>query len=178
MKSANLGYPRIGRNREWKKALEAYWSGKLEEKELHEELKNIRLQNLKLQQEKGIEAIPVGDFTYYDHVLDTAVMFGLIPQRFGYEGGTPDLSVYYAMARGSREAAACEMTKWFNTNYHYIVPELEENLEPKLTRNRPLEAYREAKGGAGDRRQTGYRRAVYVPEAVQGVRSGSARQLD
>lgn len=149
MKSANLGYPRIGRNREWKKALEAYWSGKLEEKELHEELKNIRLQNLKLQQEKGIEAIPVGDFTYYDHVLDTAVMFGLIPQRFGYEGGTPDLSVYYAMARGSREAAACEMTKWFNTNYHYIVPELEENLEPKLTRNRPLEAYREAKGELG-----------------------------
>ncbi|WP_059049376.1 5-methyltetrahydropteroyltriglutamate--homocysteine S-methyltransferase [Paenibacillus senegalimassiliensis] len=148
MKSANLGFPRIGRNREWKKALEAFWSGKLEEQDLHAELKRIRLGNLKLQQDKGVEVIPVGDFTYYDHILDLAVMFGLIPQRFGYTGGTPDLSVYYAMARGNRDAAAFEMTKWFNTNYHYIVPELGE-LQPKLTRNQPLEAYREAKAELG-----------------------------
>ncbi|WP_018752088.1 5-methyltetrahydropteroyltriglutamate--homocysteine S-methyltransferase [Paenibacillus sanguinis] len=148
MKSANLGFPRIGRNREWKKALEAFWSGKLEEQDLHAELKRIRLGNLKLQQDKGVEVIPVGDFTYYDHILDLAVMFGLIPQRFGYTGGTPDLSVYYAMARGNRDAAAFEMTKWFNTNYHYIVPELGE-LQPKLTRNLPLEAYREAKAELG-----------------------------
>lgn len=148
MKSANLGFPRIGRNREWKKALEAFWSGKLEEQDLHAELKRIRLGNLKLQQDKGVEVIPVGDFTYYDHILDLAVMFGLIPQRFGYTGGTPDLFVYYAMARGNRDAAAFEMTKWFNTNYHYIVPELGE-LQPKLTRNQPLEAYREAKAELG-----------------------------
>lgn len=148
MKSANLGFPRIGRNREWKKALEAFWSGKLEEQDLHAELKRIRLGNLKLQQDKGVEVIPVGDFTYYDHILDLAVMFGLIPQRFGYTGGTPDLSVYYAMARGNRDAAAFEMTKWFNTNYHYIVPELGE-LQPKLTHNQPLEAYREAKAELG-----------------------------
>ena len=148
MKSANLGFPRIGRHREWKKALEAFWSGKLDEQDLHAELKRIRLSNLKLQQDKGIEVIPVGDFTYYDHILDLAVMFGLIPQRFGYTGGTPDLSVYYAMARGNRDAAAFEMTKWFNTNYHYIVPELGE-LQPKLTRNLPLEAYREAKAELG-----------------------------
>ena len=148
MKSANLGFPRIGRHREWKKALEAFWSGKLEEQDLHAELKRIRLSNLKLQQDKGIEVIPVGDFTYYDHILDLAVMFSLIPQRFGYTGGTPDLSVYYAMARGNRDAAAFEMTKWFNTNYHYIVPELGE-LQPKLTRNLPLEAYREAKAELG-----------------------------
>ncbi|MDP4097408.1 5-methyltetrahydropteroyltriglutamate--homocysteine S-methyltransferase [Paenibacillus sp. P96] len=148
MKSANLGYPRIGRDREWKKALEAYWSSRLEEEVLHAELKAIRLHGLQSQKEKGIDVIPVGDFTYYDHVLDTAVMFGLIPERFGYTGGEPDLSVYFAMARGTRTATACEMTKWFNTNYHYIVPELAD-AEPKLTRNKPLAAYLEAKAELG-----------------------------
>ncbi|GAA3407265.1 5-methyltetrahydropteroyltriglutamate--homocysteine S-methyltransferase [Paenibacillus hodogayensis] len=148
MKSGNLGYPRIGRNREWKKALEAYWAGKLEEEAFHAELKAIRLGNLKAQQERGIEIIPVGDFTYYDHILDTAVMFGLIPARFGRLEGKPDLSVYYAMARGSRDATACEMTKWFNTNYHYIVPELDQ-ANPVLTGNRLLDTYREAKTELG-----------------------------
>lgn len=148
MKSANLGYPRIGIDREWKKALEAFWLGKLAEQDLHAELKAIRLRHLKAQQTKGVDVIPVGDFTYYDHVLDTAVMFGLIPGRFGEPGGEPGLSDYYAMARGSREATACEMTKWFNTNYHYIVPELQ-HLQPRLTRNRPLEAYLEAKSELG-----------------------------
>jgi 5-methyltetrahydropteroyltriglutamate--homocysteine methyltransferase len=148
MKSGNLGYPRIGREREWKKALEAYWAGRLEEEKLHSELKALRLQGLQTQKKKGVDVIPVGDFTYYDHVLDTAVMFGLIPERFGYAGGEPDLSVYFAMARGTREATACEMTKWFNTNYHYIVPELAD-IEPKLTRNKPLDAYLEAKAELG-----------------------------
>ncbi|MFB5265223.1 5-methyltetrahydropteroyltriglutamate--homocysteine S-methyltransferase [Paenibacillus enshidis] len=148
MKSGNLGYPRIGQDRKWKKALEAYWSGRLEEEELHAELRAIRLRGLQTQKEKGIDVIPVSDFTYYDHVLDTAVMFGLIPERFGYAGGEPDLSVYFAMARGTREATACEMTKWFNTNYHYIVPELEDT-EPKLTKNKPLNAYLEAKAELG-----------------------------
>jgi 5-methyltetrahydropteroyltriglutamate--homocysteine methyltransferase len=148
MRSGNLGYPRIGKDREWKKALESYWAGKLGEQDFHTELKAIRLRNLKAQQERGIDVIPVGDFTYYDHVLDTAAMFGLVPERFHYEGGYPNLTVYYAMARGSREATACEMTKWFNTNYHYIVPELGE-IEPKLTRNRPLDAFREAKSELG-----------------------------
>ncbi|RAU97155.1 5-methyltetrahydropteroyltriglutamate--homocysteine S-methyltransferase [Paenibacillus sp. YN15] len=148
MKSGNLGYPRIGLERQWKKALEAYWAGDLAEAELQTRLKDIRLSNLKAQQERGIEIIPVGDFTYYDHVLDTAVMFGIIPKRFGYEGGAPSLSVYYAMARGSKDAAACEMTKWFNTNYHYIVPELA-GAHPVLTGNRLLEAYKEAKEELG-----------------------------
>ncbi|GGD59754.1 5-methyltetrahydropteroyltriglutamate--homocysteine S-methyltransferase [Paenibacillus nasutitermitis] len=148
MKSSNLGYPRIGEKREWKKALEAYWSGKLEEEAFHAELKAIRLRNLKKQKEQGIDCIPVGDFSYYDHILDTATMFGIVPGRFGYEGGKPDLQTYYAMARGTREATACAMTKWFNTNYHYIVPELEDR-QPQLTANRPLEAYREAKTELG-----------------------------
>lgn len=148
MRSGNLGYPRIGKGREWKKALELYWAGKLEEEAFQAEMKAIRLRNLKTQQERGIDVIPVGDFTYYDHVLDTAAMFGLVPERFQYEGGVPSLAVYYAMARGSREATACEMTKWFNTNYHYIVPELD-NISPVLTHNRLLDAYREAKAELG-----------------------------
>ncbi len=148
MKSGNLGYPRIGRNREWKKALEAFWSGKLGEEDFHAELKAIRLGNLKTQQERGIDLIPVGDFTYYDQVLDTSTMFGLVPPRFQYDGGVPNLELYYALARGNKEATACEMTKWFNTNYHYIVPELG-GIEPKLTINRPLAAYREAKAELG-----------------------------
>ncbi|MBW7474029.1 5-methyltetrahydropteroyltriglutamate--homocysteine S-methyltransferase [Paenibacillus oenotherae] len=144
MRSGNLGYPRIGKSREWKKALESYWAGKLEEEAFQAEMKAIRLRNLQVQQEREIDVIPVGDFTYYDHVLDTAAMFGLVPARFQYEGGVPSLAVYYAMARGSREATACEMTKWFNTNYHYIVPELDK-ISPVLTHNRLLDAYREAK---------------------------------
>ncbi|MCC3375418.1 5-methyltetrahydropteroyltriglutamate--homocysteine S-methyltransferase [Cohnella sp. REN36] len=148
MFSGNLGYPRIGRNREWKKALERYWAGQLEEGAFHAELKTIRLGNLKAQQERGIDVIPVGDFTYYDHILDLSAMFGLIPARFGYAGGEVDQATYYAVARGNREAAASEMTKWFNTNYHYIVPELAD-ANPDLTRNRLLDAYREAKSELG-----------------------------
>lgn len=146
--SSSLGYPRIGTNREWKKALEAFWAGKLEEEVFLENLKDIRLHHLKKQQEKGIDLIPVGDFSYYDHILDTASMFGLVPARFEYSGGIVPVSTYYAMARGNKEASACEMTKWFNTNYHYIVPELN-GLTPVLTLNRPLEAYREAKRELG-----------------------------
>lgn len=148
MKCANLGYPRIGQNREWKKALEAYWSGQLTEEALNSQLKAIRLGRLKRQRELGVDVIPVGDFTYYDHMLDMSAMFGIIPARFGYSGGQIGLDVYFGAARGSREAAACEMTKWFNTNYHYIVPELA-GARPALTGNRLLDAWREAKTELG-----------------------------
>ncbi|MCU6792334.1 5-methyltetrahydropteroyltriglutamate--homocysteine S-methyltransferase [Paenibacillus sp. WQ 127069] len=148
VKSSALGYPRIGADREWKKALEAFWSGKLEEAEFHHQLQDIRLNHLRKQQEKGIDLIPVNDFSYYDHVLDTAAMFGIIPKRFSYEGGVVPLSVYYGMARGTKGATASEMTKWFNTNYHYIVPELAD-ASPALTENKPLAAYREAKEKLG-----------------------------
>jgi len=148
VKSNVLGYPRIGADREWKKSLEAFWSGKTEEKELHRQLQDIRLNHWRKQQEKGIDIIAVNDFSYYDHMLDTATMFGIIPQRFAYEGGVVPLSVYYGIARGTKDAAASEMTKWFNTNYHYIVPELN-GASPMLTENRPLNAYREAKEKLG-----------------------------
>ncbi|WP_053371937.1 5-methyltetrahydropteroyltriglutamate--homocysteine S-methyltransferase [Paenibacillus sp. FJAT-27812] len=148
VKSSVLGYPRIGADREWKKALEAFWSGKLEESDFHNKLKEIRLNHLRKQKEKGIDFIAVNDFSYYDHILDTAAMFGIIPKRFAYEGGAVPLSVYYGIARGTKDATASEMTKWFNTNYHYIVPELD-GAAPALTENKPLQAYREAKEELG-----------------------------
>lgn len=147
-KSSVLGYPRIGADREWKKALEAFWAGKLEETEFLQRLQDIRLDHLRKQQAKGVDLIPVNDFSFYDHILDTAVMFGIVPKRFSYDGGAVPLSVYYGIARGTKDAAASEMTKWFNTNYHYIVPELD-GAEPALTENRPLVAYREAKAQLG-----------------------------
>ncbi|MFC0273026.1 5-methyltetrahydropteroyltriglutamate--homocysteine S-methyltransferase [Metabacillus herbersteinensis] len=144
VKSSNLGYPRIGEQREWKKALEQFWAGKLEEKSFLKEIEGIRLHHLQKQIDQGIDLIPVGDFSLYDHVLDTAVMFGLVPKRFEYDGGKVSLETYFDIARGTNGAVASQMTKWFNTNYHYIVPELDE-VEPTLVENRPLQFYKEAK---------------------------------
>ncbi|UQZ32594.1 5-methyltetrahydropteroyltriglutamate--homocysteine S-methyltransferase [Paenibacillus sp. PK3_47] len=146
--TGNLGYPRIGSNREWKKTLESYWSGKINEQDFLAQMAEIQLQHLKAQQQAGITQIPVNDFTFYDHVLDTAAMFGIVPPRYSYDGGQVSLDLYFAMARGSAEAPACEMTKWFNTNYHYIVPEIGSRT-PRLTENKPLAAYRFAKAQAG-----------------------------
>lgn len=146
--TSSLGYPRIGKNREWKKSLEAYWAGQTDEQSFRSQMEEIQLQHLQTQQQAGIDLIPVGDFTFYDHVLDTAVMFGIVPERYGYTGGDIPLDLYFAMARGNAEAPACEMTKWFNTNYHYIVPEIG-RLTPTLTANKPLAAYRFAKERAG-----------------------------
>ena len=131
--SSSLGYPRIGENREWKKGLEAFWAGTIEEKEFLAQMQQSRLQHLQKQKEIGIDLIPVNDFTMYDHMLDMAVMFGYVPKRYEYSGGLVPLSIYFAMARGNQHAVACEMTKWFNTNYHYIVPEFQD-IKPVLNR--------------------------------------------
>ena len=147
-KSSNLGYPRIGEKREWKKVLEQFWAGKLEKEAFLKLMEDIRLQHLQKQKDQGIDLIPVGDFSFYDHVLDTAVMFGIVPKRFDYGGGTVSLETYFAIARGTTGAVASEMTKWFNTNYHYIVPELDEAL-PTLVENRPLQFYKEARQKLG-----------------------------
>lgn len=146
--TSNLGYPRIGGSREWKKTLEAYWSGAINEEQLHAGMDELHENHLRKQAEAGIDLVPVGDFTYYDHILDTAEMFGVVPDRFRYEGGPAGMDLLFAMARGNERAAACEMTKWFNTNYHYIVPEIGDT-EPRLVRNKPLEAYRFAKSRLG-----------------------------
>lgn len=142
-RSSLLGYPRIGEQREWKKALEQFWAGKIDEQEFTDKMDQIRLAHLKKQVEIGIDLIPVGDFSFYDHVLDTSAMFGLVPNRFEYSGGKVSLGTYFDIARGNQGAVASEMTKWFNTNYHYIVPELDK--DPVLADNRPLRFFREAK---------------------------------
>ena len=146
--SSNIGYPRIGEKREWKRSLESFWSGEITEEELLSQTGKLRLENLKKQQDAGVELIPVGDHSLYDHVLDTATTFGVVPKRYDYEGGKVDLKTYFAIARGVENAVASEMTKWFNTNYHYIVPELND-VEPKLVDNRALRFYKEAKEELG-----------------------------
>ncbi|MBM7600143.1 5-methyltetrahydropteroyltriglutamate--homocysteine methyltransferase [Virgibacillus halotolerans] len=146
--SSNVGYPRIGENREWKRALEKFWKQEISETALLEETTQLRLNNLQKQQDLGVELIPVGDASLYDHVLDTSIMFGIIPERFKYDGGEVDLDTYFSIARGTNDAVASEMTKWFNTNYHYIVPELR-HAKPTLTSNRPLAFYQEAKDKIG-----------------------------
>ncbi|WP_431309023.1 5-methyltetrahydropteroyltriglutamate--homocysteine S-methyltransferase [Halalkalibacter lacteus] len=144
IKTSNLGYPRIGEKREWKKTLEAYWASTISEKTFYKQMKKYRLHYLQTQIDKKVDLIPVGDFSFYDHVLDTATMFGFVPDRFSYSDGPVSLSTYFSMARGSKDTPACEMTKWFDTNYHFIVPELEER-KPALVWNKPLEAFLEAK---------------------------------
>ncbi|WP_221567831.1 5-methyltetrahydropteroyltriglutamate--homocysteine S-methyltransferase [Alkalihalobacillus sp. TS-13] len=143
--SSSIGYPRIGEKREWKKVLEGFWKGNISENELSTNLKELRIHNLKKQKVIGIDLIPVGDFSLYDQVLDTAVMFGFVPDRFHHQQGKVPLETYFDIARGNEEAVASEMTKWFNTNYHYIVPEIGSDSEPELTENRLLNYFLEAK---------------------------------
>lgn len=146
--SSSLGYPRIGEMREWKRALENYWNGESTQEELIAKTDEIRFNNLKKQKEFGLDLIPVGEFSLYDHVLDTSATFGIVPERYNYKGGKVDIDTYFAMARGVKEAVASEMTKWFNTNYHYMVPELD-HAKPELVENRALAYYKEAKEKLG-----------------------------
>lgn len=115
--ATNLGFPRIGAKRELKRAVESFWAGKIGPEELESTAKRLRREHWKLQQDIGIEHIPSNDFSFYDQVLDTAAMVGAVPARFGYQGEAVDLATYFAMARGSDEVPAMEMTKWFDSNY-------------------------------------------------------------
>jgi len=143
--SANLGFPRIGKNRELKRALEAYWAGRTDLAALETTARELRKEHWTLQKEIGIEQIPSGDFSYYDQVLDTACMVGAVPKRYGFDGAKVDPQTYFAMARGSAEATAMEMTKWFDTNYHYIVPEFQEGQAFKLASSKAVDEFNEAK---------------------------------
>ncbi len=146
--TSNLGYPRIGKGRELKKALEGYWQDKVSEDELKETALNLQVENWGYQREIGIDLIPVNDFSLYDHMLDMATMFGFIPKRFKYKEKAPvPLSLYFTLARGREGIAPLEMTKWFDTNYHYLVPELD--TMPCLLENRPLISYSLARERAG-----------------------------
>lgn len=155
MQTHNLGYPRIGGRRELKKASEQYWAGKLSVQQLLQTGKAIRLQNWQLQKDAGIDLIPCNDFSFYDQVLDTSLMVGAIPERYHTlmeEKQLPDIDLLFAMARGYQQngfdITAMEMTKWFDTNYHYIVPEFTANQKFSLYCNKTLSEFREAKQAA------------------------------
>ncbi|MFW0717774.1 5-methyltetrahydropteroyltriglutamate--homocysteine S-methyltransferase [Pedobacter sp. N23S346] len=139
MQTHNLGYPRIGSNRELKKASEQYWAGKITLAELLSKGRNISEQNWKLQQEAGIDLIPSNDFSYYDQILDMSLTVGAIPKRYNrvvLTKSNNELDLYFAMARGYQkdglDITAMEMTKWLDTNYHYIVPEFYKDQEFSL----------------------------------------------
>ena len=142
-----LGYPRIGVNRELKKAEEAYWAGKITKKELLDAAAQIRKENWQLQKEAGIDLIPSNDFSFYDQTLDLSLSVGAIPER--YNALKDDLlELYFAMAHGYQkngiDVTAMEMTKWFDTNYHYIVPEFTKDQQFKLTCNKAASEFAEA----------------------------------
>lgn len=133
----NLGFPRIGKNRELKLALERYWRGEIDAATLHDIGAEIRARHWQLQAGCGLDYLPVGDFSYYDQVLDATAMLGAIPPRFDWNGSLMDLDTYFRMARGqSRDGTsyrALGMTKWFDTNYHYLVPEITEDHQFTLS---------------------------------------------
>ncbi|MBI4660080.1 MAG: 5-methyltetrahydropteroyltriglutamate--homocysteine S-methyltransferase [Verrucomicrobia bacterium] len=157
VRTHNLGFPRIGAKRELKRALESFWSGKTSEAQLLQTAKAIRAENWRLQQAAGIDLIPSNDFSLYDQMLDTCALVGAVPGRFDWHGDTMDLATYFAMARGgsgqtaqhadsghSKPATALEMTKWFDTNYHYLVPELHAGQTFRLTGAKPFAEFAEA----------------------------------
>jgi 5-methyltetrahydropteroyltriglutamate--homocysteine methyltransferase len=138
------GFPRIGRGRELKFATEGYWRGETSAEELAATAKAIRIENWRLMQDSGIDLIPSNDFSYYDQVLDTIALVGAVPERYGWSGGQVDLDTYFAMARGRQDATAMEMTKWFDTNYHYLVPELGPETGFSLSASKPFDEHAEA----------------------------------
>jgi 5-methyltetrahydropteroyltriglutamate--homocysteine methyltransferase len=153
-----LGAPRIGPRRELKTALESYWSGKSNQPALLEAAAALRAANWARQHARGVTIIPSNDFSLYDHVLDTSVMVGAIPEIYGWKGDAAPLDIYFAMARGaqgethghscahhSQGVAAQEMTKWFDTNYHHMVPEFTTGQNFALSWLKPVEEYCEAK---------------------------------
>jgi 5-methyltetrahydropteroyltriglutamate--homocysteine methyltransferase len=154
--ASNLGFPRVGAHRELKKALEECWSGRESESGLLAVGTALRQQHWTLQKQIGLEHIPSNDFSLYDSVLDTTAMVGAVPSRYGASAGTVDLRTYFAMARGLQEngtsgtahpadVPAMEMTKWFDTNYHYIVPEFKQGQRFHVASLKPVEEFLEAK---------------------------------
>jgi len=143
--ATNLGFPRIGSHRELKAATESYWAGKSLAEELLKTAAALRARHWVTQQKAGIDQIPSNDFSLYDQMLDTIAMLGAVPPRFGHAGGPVPLDLYFSMARGRADQPAMEMTKWFDTNYHYIVPELSADMEFALSSNKAVDEYNEAR---------------------------------
>jgi len=147
------GFPRIGPHRELKFAAEGYWRGETSAEQLASTASEIRQANWKLMQDAGIDLIPSNDFSLYDQVLDAVALVGAVPERYGHGGGDVGLDTYFAMARGHQaegvDVTAMEMTKWFDTNYHYIVPELGPDTEFSLSSTKPFDEFTEAQKALG-----------------------------
>ncbi|MBR0656244.1 5-methyltetrahydropteroyltriglutamate--homocysteine S-methyltransferase [Plastoroseomonas arctica] len=158
---ATLGFPRIGPRRELKVALERYWSGKSDRAALLATAAELRAKSWARQVALGVDHVPSNDFSLYDHVLDTSAMVGAIPAIYGWAGGSVDLDIYFAMARGAQgdaqdecgqgcthkavDVPAAEMTKWFDTNYHYLVPEFAAGQAFALSSTKVIDEYLEAR---------------------------------
>jgi len=163
IRTHNLGYPRIGEHRELKKVTEAFWKGKLSLEELQQTGQTLRQANWRKQQQAGVDLIPVNDFTFYDQTLDMSCLLGNVPPRFQWEGGQTTLETVFTIARGTQGGAtpaghgagecschggvstfASEMTKWFDTNYHYIVPEFQADTKFALSSTKVFDEFAEA----------------------------------
>ncbi|WP_109394573.1 5-methyltetrahydropteroyltriglutamate--homocysteine S-methyltransferase [Proteus terrae] len=148
IRNHTLGFPRIGLDRELKKAQENYWAGKISQEELVAVGKALRARHWQQQADAGVELLPVGDFAWYDQVLGTSLLLGNVPPRHRNEDGSLDLDTLFRVARGraptGKPVAASEMTKWFNTNYHYIVPEFQQGQSFTLAWKELLEEVDEA----------------------------------
>ncbi|MGQ0286920.1 5-methyltetrahydropteroyltriglutamate--homocysteine S-methyltransferase [Pasteurellaceae bacterium 22721_9_1] len=140
-----LGFPRVGAKRELKFAQERYWRKELSEQDLLDLAKALREKNWKHQADANADFVAVGDFTFYDHILDLQVATGAIPARFGFDSQNLTLDQYFQLARGNKEQFAIEMTKWFDTNYHYLVPEFQKTTEFKANPAHYVQQIREAK---------------------------------
>ena len=148
VRSSVHGYPRIGPERELKRATESYWKGRISAQELDAVAADLRRGVYARLREAGVDDIPSNTFSYYDHVLDAAVLFDLVPARFASPAAAKDreeeLRRYFALARGEQDAPPLEMTKWFDTNYHYLVPEVSPSTRPRLVGDKPVTEFREA----------------------------------
>ncbi|MBH5329977.1 5-methyltetrahydropteroyltriglutamate--homocysteine S-methyltransferase [Eikenella sp. S3360] len=148
------GYPRIGAKRELKFAVEAFWKGAKSEAELQQVAADIRRANWAAQKAAGADLLPVGDFSFYDHVLDLLCTLGGIPKRFGFDAANLTLPEYFQLARGNATQFAMEMTKWFDTNYHFIVPEWSADTEFKVNAKNLIAQIKEAKAQGYDIKPT------------------------
>ncbi|MGX5729616.1 5-methyltetrahydropteroyltriglutamate--homocysteine S-methyltransferase [Pseudoxanthomonas beigongshangi] len=152
----NLGFPRIGTRRELKRALEAHWRGDITGAELHAAARDLRHRHWRWQATAGVDVVPCNDFSLYDHVLDTAFLFDAIPESCRGLADTDPLAAYFALARGHQQDGvdlrALEMTKWFDTNYHYLVPELHRDQTFRLRGDKPLVEFSEAREAGFDAR--------------------------
>ncbi|KAL9290208.1 putative 5-methyltetrahydropteroyltriglutamate--homocysteine S-methyltransferase [Arabidopsis thaliana] len=145
MASHIVGYPRMGPKRELKFALESFWDGKSSADDLQKVSADLRSDIWKQMSAAGIKYIPSNTFSHYDQVLDTTAMLGAVPPRYGFTSGEIGLDVYFSMARGNASVPAMEMTKWFDTNYHYIVPELGPEVKFSYASHKAVNEYKKAK---------------------------------